>query len=327
MRHLQIGLLGAARIAPHGIVQPVQAEQRATLVAVAARDPERAAAFAREHGIARVHKDYAALIDDPEIDLVYIATPPAFHAEWALRALDAGKHVLVEKPFSLTTAEAQRVFDRAGHRQRHVFEAMHAIHHPLFRRTRELVRSGVIGQVRHVASSFDVTITNQADFRWQGAMGGGALMDLGVYPLAFVRALLGDAFVVDRAHAALRTDTDTAFSARLRYRDGAIAMISASMTAPFKSNLVIEGERGRIVATNPVVPHRGNKLVVEAPDVVIDEEVIGPTSWTAQLHAICDTLIDGVPFALPANDFVRSMAAIEQIRTAGEWPALRENTI
>jgi predicted dehydrogenase len=320
MSQLRIGLVGAARIAPHGIIDPVRAEPRSALVAVAARDADRAAAFAAAHNIARSYGDYAALFADPDIDLIYIATPPANHAELAIQALEAGKHVLVEKPFSLTSAEARSVLTVARREGRRVVEAMHAIHHPLFRRVAGLVSAGTIGPVREVAARFDITLDNPADFRWHGRLGGGALMDLGVYPLALVRRLRGENFVVDRAIAVLRGDTDEAFEAHLTYADGVTARVSASFVAPFAADLRIVGERGTIAVFNPVVPHRGHRLIVEVEGERHEEDVAGPTTWTAQLGALCDTLLEGKAFALPEDDFVHSMIAIERIRAAGGWP-------
>jgi predicted dehydrogenase len=320
MRPLRIGLVGAARIAPHGIIDPVRAEPRSALVAVAARDADRAAAFAVTHDIARSYGDYGALFADPEIDLVYIATPPANHAELATLALDAGKHVLVEKPFSLTSAEARSVLAVARRKGLRVVEAMHAIHHPLFHRVAGLISAGTIGPVRDIAARFDITLDNPDDFRWHGRLGGGALMDLGVYPLALVRRLRGEDFVVDQATPVLRGDTDESFEAHLTYADGVSARVSASFVAPFAADLWIVGERGTIAVFNPVVPHRGHRLIVEVEGERREEEVAGPTTWTAQLNALCDTLLEDKAFALPEDDFVHSMVAIERIRAAGGWP-------
>lgn len=319
-RPLRIGLLGAARIAPQGIVDPARAEPRATVVTVAARAPGRATAFAREQGIARVSGSYAELLADPEIDLVYVATPPFNHAELAREALDAGKHVLVEKPFAMTVAEAQSALDIARHTGRRVFEAMHAVHHPVFRRTLALTEE--IGPIRRIAARFDVNLDRPNDFRWQARFGGGALMDLGVYPLAFVRRLLGETYDVTEAAATFRGDVDESFRARLSFPDGAVARVSASLAAPFGAELLIEGEQGTIRVDNPVVPHRGHVLTIQTGGDTREERFSGPSSWAAQLGAICDTLLDGAPFTLPEDDFVQSMKAIERIRHASGWPQL-----
>jgi len=319
MKRLRIGLLGAARIARAGIVDPVAAEPRAILVAVAARDPERAADFAREHGVPIVAPDYAALVAHPEVDMVYVATPPALHAEWAARAIEQGKHVLVEKPFSLDAGDAAEVLALARVRGVHVFEAMHAAHHPLFRKVAAIVASGALGRIRHVTARFDVELAHTSgEFRWDPAMGGGALMDLGVYPLAFCRRLLGETFEVEAAAAMMLEGVDASFSARLRFGD-VLAEISSSLTAPVLHDLRIEGDRGYLLADRIVVPHRGNRLEARIDGVSTVEEVPGPTSWTAQLGAICDTLLDGAPFPTPDDDYVHSMRAIDRIRAAGGW--------
>ncbi len=319
MKRLRVGLLGAARIARAGIVDPVAGEPRAELAAVAARDPERAADFAREHGVAIVAPDYAALVAHPEIDLIYVATPPALHAEWAARAIAHGKHVLVEKPFSLDAREAAKVFEQAQGRGVRVFEAMHAPHHPLFRKVAAIVASGALGRIHRVVARFDVELARTpGEFRWDPAMGGGALMDLGVYPLAFCRRLLGEAFEIETVTASMVEGVDAAFSARLRFGDVA-AEISSSLTAPIVHDLLIEGDRGSLLADRIVVPHRGNRLETRIDGALTVEEVPGPTSWTAQLGAICDTLLDGAPFPTPDDDYVHSMRAIDRIRSVGGW--------
>ncbi|MGV3482124.1 MAG: Gfo/Idh/MocA family protein [Sphingobium sp.] len=320
MERLRIGLLGAARIARAGIVDPVAAEPRAVLAAVAARDPDRAADFAREHDVAIVAADYPALVSHPGIDLVYVATPPAHHAEWAARAIAQGKHVLVEKPFGLDAREAERVLALARDRGVRVFEAMHSPHHPLFRKIEAIVSSGALGVIRRVVARFDVALPRTpGEFRWDAAQGGGALMDLGVYPLAFCRRLLGEAFEIESVTADLVEGVDADFSAKLRFDGGVIAEVSSSFTKPVVMELAVEGDRGTLLADRIVVPHRGNRLETRIKGEILIEEVPGPSSWTAQLNAICDTLLDGRPFPLPEDDFVHSMRAIDRIRAAGGW--------
>ncbi len=320
MERLRIGLLGAARIAKAGIVDPVAAEPRAVLAAIAARDPGRAADFAREHGVGIVAADYAALVSHPEIDLIYVATPPAHHAEWAARAIAHGKHVLVEKPFGLDAHEAEHVLALARQYGVRVFEAMHSPHHPLFRKVAAIVAGGALGPIRRVVARFDVPLPRTpGEFRWDAAQGGGSLMDLGVYPLAFCRRLLGEAFEIESVTADLVDGVDADVSARLRFDRDVVAEISSSFTKPVVMELSVEGDRGTLLADRIVVPHRGNRLETRIDGAVEVEEVPGPSSWTAQLHAICDTLLDGRPFPLPEDDFVHSMRAIDRIRNAGGW--------
>lgn len=311
-------MLGAARVATYALIAPARDEPRVEIAAVAARDPARARAYAAEHGITRAHESYAALFADPDIDLVYVATPPAAHAEQALRAIAVGKHVLVEKPFALTAAEAARVLAAADAAGVRVFEAMHSPHHALWRRAEALVRDGAIGAVRRAQARFDAAIRDAADeLRWDAVQGGGALMDLGVYPLAWVRRLLGEDFVMAESHAEVRRGVDARFSARLLFPGGAEAEVASSMVDPRVARLAVEGAAGRLVFDNPLAPQLNGRLRIErAGAEPLVEDAAGPSTYRAQLGAVAATLLHGAPWPFPPDDFVRSMAAIEQVRAA-----------
>lgn len=181
---LTIGLIGASRIAVDAILAPARSLEGFEVVAVAARDAGQAKTYAADHGIGRAHEDYEALLVDRDIDLVYISTTPDTHAALAIRALEAGKAVLVEKPFSMDAAEARAVNAVAGHTGRPVWEAMHSPHHALFRRIASLLNEGRIGRLRRLEAEFLAPIGYYPEaFRWRAEHGGGALMDLGVYLL------------------------------------------------------------------------------------------------------------------------------------------------
>src|SRR5262245_6154694 len=139
---LRIGILGAARIAPMALVRPARDVPEARVLAVAARDRQRAERFAQRHGIPRVHPSYQALLDDPEIDAVYIPLPNGLHCEWSVRALEAGKHVLCEKPIASNAVEATRMAEVAVKTGHVLVEAFHWRCHPLATRMREVLRSG-----------------------------------------------------------------------------------------------------------------------------------------------------------------------------------------
>lgn len=310
-----IGIIGAARVAVYAMIAPAKAEKRARLYSVAARDPARAAGYAKQHGIERHHKSYAALMADPEIDLVYIATPPSLHAKQAKDALAAGKHVLVEKPFSMNAAEAESVARAGEAAGRHVFEAMHSRHSRLFARIVEIVRSGVLGKISVASASFSAPIArNETEFRWQDGLGGGALMDLGVYPLAWLRGTLGEPRVVS-ARAVLENGVDAETEAELSFPSGVKGTMRASMSArSFEAALKIEGDKGVLNVTNPLAPQMGHSLALTLSGKTTTETVEGPSTFAAQLAAVCATLRDGTPFPLGPRDYVHSMAAIDSVR-------------
>ena len=315
---INIGVIGAARVAVYAMMAPAKENAEVRVAAVAARDPMRAKAFAEAHGIARVHDSYEALIADPDIDLVYIATPPALHAAVALKALAHGKHVLCEKPFTADASEAQAVLDAAARAGRRVFEAFHYRHHRLWRRIVELLRGGAIGQIKSLDASFHVPIAeSDEEFRWNPALGGGALMDLGCYPLQWVRVATGEEPVVASASMQMKRGVDAATEAALRFPSGAVGRVSCSMTGDaFRAFLSVEGARGWMKVTNPLAPQFGHALEFESEGTVRTETLDGPSTFAAQLAAVSATLLDGTPFPLAADDPVKSMRVIEAVRAA-----------
>lgn len=317
MRPLRVGLIGASRIAKMAIIDAALQIDQVEVVAVASRDLARARLYADEHGIARAYGDYAALLRDPDIDLVYIATPPSHHAEHALAAIAAGKPALVEKPFALTTMEAHKIYEAAAAAGVRVFEAMHSPHHRLFARVLEIVHSGMIGAPRHIEAMFEAPIERSNAIRWTAELGGGALMDLGVYPLAWGRRIGGERFVVRDADAEVQGGVDARFAAALEFETGPTCRIAASMIADKPAaRLQIEGDRGSVDVLNPVLPQLGNKLILVSEGKEQTESVDGPSSFEAQLVAVEAALRRDLAFPFPSDDFVASMIAIERVRSA-----------
>jgi len=314
----RIGLLGASRVATYAVIEPAQAMAGVEVAAVAARDSARARAYAATHGIGRVHDSYAALVADPDIDLIYVGTPPARHREQVLMALAAGKPVLCEKPFALDAAEARAMLAAARAAGLPLVEAMHSRHHALFARILEILAAGEIGRLRHIEARFEIAVARTADeFRWTPGTGGGALMDLGVYPLTWCRGIAGGEPEVVQALMRMDGGVDAAVAAEFRFAGGLTAEIHASMVASGRRALVVvTGEDGRLEAQNPLAPQMGHKLIVETRHGARREEVEGPSSYAAQLAATVAHVRDGAPWPLPLDDPAASMAAIDAVRRA-----------
>ena len=189
MPGVRIGILGAARIAPSAVIKPAQKVDGAEIAAVAARDRSRADAFATKHGIPRVHESYASLVADPEIDAIYNPLPNGLHAEWTIAALEAGKHVLCEKPFTANAKEAEAVAAVAGRTDLVLMEAFHYRYHPLAARMREIVESGELGTIARVETSLCFPLPKFSDIRYQYDLAGGATMDVGTYTVHMARLL------------------------------------------------------------------------------------------------------------------------------------------
>ena len=188
---LRIGTLGAARITPMALLRPARQVPEATVVAVAARDAQRAGKFATKHRIANVHTSYEAMIADPNLEAIYNPLPNSHHCLWTIKALEAGKHVLCEKPLAANAADAQRMADAAASSGRVLMEAFHWRYHPLAARMREIVDSGELGKIRHIETHFCIPLWIPGDIRFRLDLAGGATMDTGCYAISILRFLAG----------------------------------------------------------------------------------------------------------------------------------------
>ena len=185
------GLLSTAKIA-RAILGGARETAAAEVVAVASRDRERAGAFATEHGIPRAHGSYEALLEDPDVEAVYVPLPNSMHLPWAVRALEAGKHVLCEKPLSRRAAEVEAAFAAAARADRLLMEGFMWRYHPQTERVVALVREGAVGRLRVVRAAFGFTLPEGADnVRWRPDLEGGALMDVGCYCVSAMRLVCG----------------------------------------------------------------------------------------------------------------------------------------
>jgi predicted dehydrogenase len=322
---LRVGILGAARIAPMALVRPARTVPEVSLAAVAARDPEKARAFAAKHGIPRVHESYAALIADPGIDAIYNPLPNSLHAEWTIRALEAGKHVLCEKPLAANATEAEAMVAAAGRSQRVLIEAFHYYYHPLFARMREIVESGELGKVRRIETALCVPLWLPGDIRYRLDLAGGATMDLGCYALHMLRNLAGAEPEVLSAEARLSSpQVDRWMRAELRFADGRTGRFTCSMFSiqVLRFHARVEGEAGTMHVTNPLAPHIWHRLRVRTPRGSRTERVSGSATYTHQLRAFV-AAVRGDAGAAPTSgaDSIANMRAIDAVyRSAGLAP-------
>lgn len=311
------GILGAAKIAPDGLIKPVEKRNDATIVAVACRDLARGTAVAREHGIPDVLESYEALVAAKGIDAVYNALPPYWHKDLTVRALEAGKHVLCEKPFAMNAREARVMVDAAAANGRVLMEAFHYRFHPAFLAVMDEVRSGAIGRIRNVASLFNVAIADKpGELRHDPLLGGGALMDLGTYPVHMVRTVAGEESEVVAASCEMSPKgVDMTTRASLIFPSGAMATIETSMAAhsTLKTYLRIVGNNGSIAFENCVHPHNGHKITIETQKGHRTVQRTGGTTYECQLAYFLDVIAGKAPLLTGGEDAVAQMAAIDAI--------------
>jgi len=324
---IRIGILGAARIAPRGIIAPANALLGAEVVGIGARNLERAQDFAAQHSIPLAFGSYAELVARDDIDLVYVALPPSAHLEWCVKALDSGKHVLVEKPFANNAQDAARMVAAARAAGRHLIEGFHYRFHPLFERTLALLRSGAIGKLRHIDAVFNASLPDTpGELRYIEELGGGAMMDLGCYCVHWLRTVAGDEPTVVRAAARCETPgVDLDVEAELAFTSGPTARLRCSMQpddGALLRRLRVEGDAGLLELDNPVSPHSGSTLSIEAPNAPLPQIVSGgDTTFLFQLRHVREVIEGRAAPLTGGDDAIGNMRAIDSIyRAAGLKP-------
>jgi predicted dehydrogenase len=315
---LRIGVLGAARITPMALLRPARQVPEATVVAVAARDPERAHAFASKHGIARVHPTYEALLADPEIEAIYNPLPNSLHCEWTIRALQAGKHVLCEKPIASNATEAEQMAAAAHTAGRVLAEAFHWRYHPLAARLREIIDSGELGTVRHLEAHFCIPLIKPGDIRYRLDLAGGATMDVGSYTISILRFLAGAEPEVVRADAQLSSPgVDRAMEATFRFPDGRTGRMTCALFSPIllRASARVRGDRGDLAVLNPIAPQFFHRLSVRTDRSTRHERIHGDATYTCQLRAFVAAVREGGALPTSPEDAVKNMRVIDAVYT------------
>lgn len=325
---LRIGVLGAARITALSLVEPARLTGR-RLVAVAARSPERAAAFAAEHGIERVLESYEAVIHDPEVEAVYNPLPNALHGQWNLEVARAGKHLLTEKPATANGAEAREVAAAVHAAGITYLEGFHYPYHPLFLRVREILAAGGIGEVRHVSAPLWMPAPPDDDPRWSLELAGGAMMDLGCYSLSCLRLLGAYAggeptVVAATAHErAGRPGVDERLALEVAYPWGATGDGGADMAYEGRNfRLLVTGTEGEVECPMFPVPAEDDTLLWRRTgyDEVV-EHLGRRTSYTFQLEAFAAAVREGAPVVTDVDFSVATMELVDAAyRLAGLQP-------
>jgi predicted dehydrogenase len=243
---LRWGILGPGRIAPR-LVRAVRGSARSELVAVASRDAGRAEAFAASHEIPRAFGSYEALVEAPDVDVVYVSLPNHLHAQWTIRALEAGKHVLCEKPLALTVEDVDAIVAASARTGRIAAEGFMYLHHPQILRAIGLARGGTLGRIELVHGSFSFFLTYPGDPRLEPTMGGGSLWDVGCYPVTFIRRIAAEE--PDRIAAFARFD-DRGVD-RLGFPSGLVAQFDSGFAAPDRQRIEIVGSDATLILDRP----------------------------------------------------------------------------
>jgi len=307
---LNWGLLSTADI-NRALLTPLRMSRRNRLLAVASRSLEKAAAYARERQIPRAHGTYADLLADPEIDVIYNPLPNHLHAEWTIKAVEAGKHVLCEKPLALSLQEVDAIAAAARANRRVVAEAVMYRSHPLVGRVGEIVQSGKLGRILLVRGSFTYNGTADESYRFRPEMGGGSLLDVGVYPLSYARTVLGtEPEEVFGWQVTGPTGVDESFAAQLRFPQGVFVQFDTSMATPYHVFMEIVGDQATLIIPQPFTPGERERVFISRDGKTQTLQVKGIGTYLGAVEDMADAILLGKPPCVSLEDSRANLAAI-----------------
>jgi D-xylose 1-dehydrogenase (NADP+, D-xylono-1,5-lactone-forming) len=291
---------------------------RADVIAVASRDAARAEAYARERGIERAYGSYEELLADPDVEAVYISLPNSLHVEWSIRALEAGKHVLCEKPLSRRAADVERAFDVAEESGRLLMEAFMYRHNPQTGRLKELAEGGAIGRLRLVRAAFSFPLTDGENVRLNSSLDGGGLMDVGCYCVSGTRLLGGEPEQVYGEQVLSQSGVDELFTGTMRFPGDVLGQFDAGLVLPERDELEAIGEEGSLFLDDPW--HCKRPVIEHRTDGSVEEIAVEPAdSYRLQLENMNDAIRGEAEPLLGREDAVGQARAIEALyRSATE---------
>lgn len=320
---VRIGILGASSFAPTTLINPAKGNHEVVVAAVGARDMPSAEAFAAKHGIAKAYGSYEALIDDPDLDAIYVLVPTSMHGKWTKIALAAGKHVLCEKPFTANAAEAREIADLAARSDRVVMEAIQFRHHPLTQRVEQVIASGELGTLQRVDVTLCVMLPTFSANCYNYALGGGAMMDAGSYVANMARTFGGSTPEVVSAQAKLqKPQVDRAMTAELRYAGGHTGRLRCALWSStlFRATAKVIGEDGELRVISPAAPHLFPRLSVRSANGRRTERFSRRATYAYQLDAFAGAVLRGEPVRTSPQDAVENMSVIDSVYRAAGLP-------
>lgn len=290
---LNWGLLSTAHI-NRSVIPPIKNSERNQLVGVASRRLDKARAYAQEWEIPRSFGSYEALLNDPEIDVVYISLPNSLHAEWAIRAAQAGKHVLCEKPLAVTVNEVDAIREAAVRNGMVVAEAFMYRHHPQTQQVKLLVDEGQIGKLQLIRGSFTFQIAKEADIRLVSKLGGGSIWDVGCYPISYTRFLVGEEPERVFGWRTCNEDgVDLQFVGQIQFPSGVIAQFDSSFQTPFRAQMEVVGDQGSLLIPKPFKPGWSEIIHLTRDDTTKDISVPGEELYAGEIEDMADAILYG----------------------------------
>ncbi len=287
---LNWGLLSTARI-NRALIKPLTSSRRTRLLAVASRSLSSAEAYAREWRISRAHGSYEAMLADPEIDVVYNSLPNHLHAEWTIKALRAGKHVLCEKPFAITLEEVDAMIAASKETGKVLAEAFMYRHHVQTLKVKELVDGGALGRLQLIRGAFTFNLTREGDIRSKKETGGGSIWDIGCYPISYARMIVGaDPLEVFGWQVEGRGGVDDSFFGQMRFANGVHAQFDSGFKSPLRSMVEIVGAEASLNIPHPFKPGKATEIYLSRGDKMEKIKVKGGELYLGEVEDMCDAV-------------------------------------
>jgi xylose dehydrogenase (NAD/NADP) len=318
------GILSTARIAQR-IIEGARLSEGAQIVAVGSRDLARARAYADANGIARAHGSYEDLLADPEVDAVYIPLPNSMHVPWSVRALEAGKHVLCEKPLSRDPAQVAEAFDAASRAERVLMEAFMWRFHPQTDELVRLLRSGAVGEVRYVRAAFGFGGLHPDNVRLQAGLAGGALMDVGCYGVSALRLLCGEPLRVSGEQVDGGDGVDVRFAGVMRFAGDVLGSFDCGMDVFRRNFIEVVGSTGEIHVPSPWQTPLGAEILIrrdgsDQPERIVPETV---DPYARELDEVGAAITEGRPPRLDRDESLGQARTIDALyRAAADGTAI-----
>jgi xylose dehydrogenase (NAD/NADP) len=321
-KKLSWGLLSTALI-NRRLIPSIKSSKRNQLTAVGSRDEARARQYAQEWGIPKAHGSYEALLADPEIDIIYNSLPNSLHAEWTIKALQAGKHVLCEKPMTITLEEIDAVAEAAQKAGKIVMEAFMYRHHPQTFQVKELINASTIGELRLVRGAFSFNMLDQPEnVRFDQGLGGGCLWDVGCYPVSYARYLAGaepsEVFGMQEINA---SNVDIHFVGQLHFPGNIFAQFDSSFSTAFRTHLEVVGTEGTLTIAHPFTPRRRETIKLIHEGKTQNIPIRAPELYSGEVEDMSDAILTGKPPRISIEDSranIKTLLALYQSAFCGQ---------
>jgi predicted dehydrogenase len=299
---LNWGILSTAKI-NQSVMPAFRDSKRNRLYAIASRKQETADSYARQWKIPKAFDSYEALLAAPEIDVVYNPLPNHLHTEWNILAMQAGKHVLCEKPFALSVEEVDLVEKVAISTGRFIAEAFMYRHHPQTLKVKQMVDEGILGKLKLIRGSFTYQFNRQDNYRADPVMGGGALWDIGCYPLSYARTMLGmEPVEVFGWQVISASGTDDTFVAQMRFEGNVYAQFDCSFVLPHHTFMELVGDEGTLIIPMPFTPQSKDHLFLTRGGKTEKITIKAPGLYNGEVEDMADSILLGKPPRISLDD-------------------------